>query len=81
MLCGRHLGPWSNGRRLHISPEALSSASPLSRAGRLIGDIDLFIAGVAVRHGLTVVAHNTEHFARIPELLLEDWLESPQVSA
>ncbi len=53
----------------------------IRRAGRPIGDIDLFIAGVAVRHGLTVVTNNTEHFARIPELPLENWLESPQASS
>ena len=53
----------------------------LRRAGRPIGDIDLFIAGVAVRHGLTVVTNNTDHFARIPELPLENGLESPQASS
>jgi len=42
----------------------------LRRAGRAIGDVDVFIAGVAVRHGLTVVTNNTSHFARIPELSL-----------
>ena len=47
----------------------------LRREGRLIGDIDLFIAGVALRHGLTVVTNNTGHFERIPELPLENWLE------
>ena len=53
----------------------------LRRAGRPIGDIDLFIAGVAVRHGLTVVTNNTEHFARVPDLSLENWLEPPQASS
>jgi tRNA(fMet)-specific endonuclease VapC len=53
----------------------------LRRAGRPIGDIDLFIAGVAVRHGLTVVTNNTEHFARIPDLSLENWLEPHQASS
>jgi tRNA(fMet)-specific endonuclease VapC len=53
----------------------------LRREGRLIGDIDLFIAGVAVRHGLTVVTNNTGHFERIPELPLENWLEPPQASS
>jgi tRNA(fMet)-specific endonuclease VapC len=47
----------------------------LRREGRLIGDIDLFIAGVAQRHGLTVVTNNTSHVERIPELPLENWLE------
>lgn len=53
----------------------------LRREGRLIGDIDLFIAGVALRHGLTVVTNNTGHFERIPELPLENWLEPPQASS
>ena len=53
----------------------------LRRAGRPIGDIDLFIAGMAVRHGLTVVTNNTDHFARIPDLPLENWLEPLQASS
>jgi tRNA(fMet)-specific endonuclease VapC len=53
----------------------------LRHEGRLIGDIDLFIAGVALRHGLTVVTNNTGHFERIPELPLENWLEPPQTSS
>ncbi len=53
----------------------------LRREGRLIGDIDLFIAGVALRHGLTVVTNNPGHFERIPELPLENWLEPPQASS
>ena len=53
----------------------------LRRAGRPIGDIDLFIAGVAVRHGLTVVTNNTDHCARISDLPLENWLEPPQQSS
>ncbi len=53
----------------------------LRRTGRPIGDIDLFIAGIAVRHGLIVVTNNTRHFERIPELPLENWLEPPQGSS
>jgi tRNA(fMet)-specific endonuclease VapC len=53
----------------------------LRRAGRLIGDIDLFIAGVAMRHSLTVVTNNTSHFGRIPGLPLENWIEPPQTSS
>ena len=51
------------------------------RAGRPIGDVDLFIAGVAVRYGLIVVTHTTEHCAQIPALPLENWLEPPQASS
>jgi tRNA(fMet)-specific endonuclease VapC len=53
----------------------------LRRAGRPIGDIDLFIAGVAVCYGLIVVTNNTEHFRRLPDLPLENWLEAPQPSS
>jgi tRNA(fMet)-specific endonuclease VapC len=41
----------------------------LRRAGRPIGDSDLFIAGVAVRHGLTVVTNNTGFQEQSPENL------------
>ena len=53
----------------------------LRRAGRPIGDIDLFIAGVALCHGLTVVTNNISHFERIPELPWENWLEPPPMSS
>jgi tRNA(fMet)-specific endonuclease VapC len=53
----------------------------LRRAERPIGDIDLCIAGMAVRHGLTVVTNNTDHFARLPDLPLEKWLEPLQASS
>jgi tRNA(fMet)-specific endonuclease VapC len=53
----------------------------LRLAGRPIGDIALFIAGVAMSHGLTVVTNNTQHFARIQDLPLENWLETPQSSS
>jgi tRNA(fMet)-specific endonuclease VapC len=31
------------------------------------------LAAIAVVHGLIVVTHNTQEFARIPWLTLEDW--------
>ncbi len=34
----------------------------------------LMTSATALVHGLTVVTHNTQHFTRIPELALEDWL-------
>ncbi len=52
----------------------------LRRGGRPIGDIDLLIASVAMRHGLTVVTNNTTHFDRLPDLTLENWLEPPHAS-
>jgi tRNA(fMet)-specific endonuclease VapC len=72
-------------RVLHIDEPAAEPFGRLKailrREGRLIGDIDSFIAGVALRHGLTVGTNNTGHFERIRELPLENWLEPPQTSS
>lgn len=45
----------------------------LANRGALIGPNDLFIAAIALAHGLTVVSHNTREFGRVPGLALEDW--------
>jgi len=39
-----------------------------------VATIDLMIASVALVHDLTLVTHNTAHFAHVPDLRLEDWL-------
>lgn len=36
--------------------------------------LDLLIASVALVHDLTVVTHNTNHFALVPGLQIVDWL-------
>lgn len=46
----------------------------LTRQGTPIGPYDLQIAAIALAQGLTLVTHNTREFARVPGLLLEDWL-------
>ena len=46
----------------------------LERRGTPIGDADLRIASIALARGLTVVTGNTKHFARVPDLVLENWL-------
>lgn len=46
----------------------------LKKSGTPIGPYDLLIAAQAVRHGLILVTQNTSEFARVPALLLEDWL-------
>ena len=48
----------------------------LRREGKPIGDVDLLIAGVAASRGLKVVTNNTEHFERIADISLENWLRS-----
>jgi tRNA(fMet)-specific endonuclease VapC len=42
--------------------------------GQPIGPYDLQIAAIARAQGLVVVTHNTREFARVPGLMLEDWL-------
>jgi len=41
--------------------------------GRPIGAYDLLIAGLALRHKLTLVTANTKEFSRVKGLLWEDW--------
>ena len=47
----------------------------LERAGASVGDLDLQIASIALEHGSVLVSHNRRHFERVPELVLDDWLE------
>ncbi len=46
----------------------------LEDRGMVIGDADLQISSIALRHNATVVTHNQRHFNRVPNLALEDWL-------
>ena len=48
----------------------------LERKGTTIGDADLRIAAIALVRGLTVITGNINHFQRVPELPVENWLES-----
>jgi tRNA(fMet)-specific endonuclease VapC len=41
--------------------------------GQLIGEIDVLIAGVAMREGLAIATCNTSHFSRIAGLTIVDW--------
>ena len=43
-------------------------------AGQSVPELDLLIASTALVHNLTVVTHNTQDYANIPGLNLEDWL-------
>jgi len=45
----------------------------LSEKGEVIADNDLFIASIILSRGLILVTHNIQHYARIPNLRLEDW--------
>jgi tRNA(fMet)-specific endonuclease VapC len=46
----------------------------LQRQGSLTSDLDLQIAAIALQHRVPLATHNHKHFARIPGLTLDDWL-------
>lgn len=45
----------------------------LERIGQPIGAYDLLIAGIALRHNVTVVTRNTREFERVPDLRIKNW--------
>lgn len=45
----------------------------LARLGTPIGNNDVAIAGHALASGCTLITNNTREFARVPDLLIEDW--------
>ena len=47
----------------------------LEAEGTPLGDMDLMIASVALANDAVLVTGNTRHFARVPGLRLENWLE------
>ncbi len=49
----------------------------LERAGHPLAELDLRIASIALANELTVVTGNVRHFARVPGLAVENWLEEP----
>ena len=46
----------------------------LEKRGCLIGPNDLLIASQALAHGFTLVTDNTEEFARVEGLSLDNWI-------
>jgi tRNA(fMet)-specific endonuclease VapC len=46
----------------------------LRKQGSLIDDFDLLIGATACSYRLTLVTHNTEHFGRLPDLQIADWV-------
>ncbi len=46
----------------------------LRRQGSLIEDFDLLIAATARTYRLTLVTNNQDHFRRIPDLTLDNWI-------
>ena len=49
----------------------------LEGEGRRLDEPDLRIASIALSRELTVVTGNVRHFARVPDLVVENWLVEP----
>lgn len=47
--------------------------SKLKREGKIVDDIDILIAGIAIENELTLITNNEKHFERIPGLKIENW--------
>lgn len=45
----------------------------LKTKGRIIDDFDLLIGATAIHNNLTLVTRNVKDFARINEIVIEDW--------
>ena len=48
----------------------------LERKGEIIGENDIHIAAHAISQGLILVSKNVKEFKRVPNLALENWVES-----
>lgn len=46
----------------------------LERTGQILADADLLIAAITLAHHASLVTGNQKHYARIPELRIEDWI-------
>jgi tRNA(fMet)-specific endonuclease VapC len=61
-----------------IANRAAELRRDLAAAGTPIGPYDLLIAATALEHNATLVTNNVREFARVPALVVEDWLAQEQ---
>jgi tRNA(fMet)-specific endonuclease VapC len=59
-------------RSVKISAEIYAS---LRKKGKVIGHTDTLIAGIAIANNLQLITNNTEHFLRIKELDVANWMK------
>ena len=57
-----------------VAVKAADIYADLSKRGELIGDADILIAATALVSRLGVVTNNEDHFRRIRDLDVENWL-------
>jgi len=68
-------------KHLRIFPDDETSAQIFGRTkaflykkGRPVEDFDILLASIALANDCTLVTNNTNHFKRIPDLRLENWV-------
>ena len=59
-------------------PTYAATKAHLRRNGQLIEEFDMLIGSSAVHHGYVMVTENLDHFARIPGIEIENWVERPK---
>ena len=57
-----------------VAVKAADIYADLSKRGELIGDADILIGATALVNALGVVTNNEDHFRRIRDLHVENWL-------
>ncbi|HAI69292.1 MAG TPA: VapC toxin family PIN domain ribonuclease [Gammaproteobacteria bacterium] len=70
-------------RKTHILPitdkiilKAADIYADLHQSGLLIGDADILIGATALVHNLSIITNNENHFKRISELPVGNWLKA-----
>jgi tRNA(fMet)-specific endonuclease VapC len=51
----------------------------LEMQGLKLDQEDVKIAATGIRHKAVVVTNNTKHFARVPNIRLENWIEDSRI--
>ena len=58
-----------------VVEQAAEIYGDLHRRGELISDADIFIAASAIVHNCTLITNNEDHFRRIPNLKVDNWMK------
>jgi tRNA(fMet)-specific endonuclease VapC len=68
-------------KHLTIFPDSVESAclfgkikAELKKVGKPIEDFDILVASIAIANNCILVTHNIDHFSRITDLHVEDWM-------
>ncbi len=62
----------------NVIQQAVLIYQHLKKQGTLLEDTDTLIAATAINQSAILVTDNTKHFARVPNIRLENWIERNQ---